>query len=84
MIKIIPERKETESSSVMIAGNPNLAQQEPEQQQYAILIHHPEALSWNDSFALKAVGFLNRVILKFANLLKNEPYLARLISATLK
>ena len=46
--KIIPERKETESSSEMIAGNPNLAQQEPEQQQYAILIHHPEALSWND------------------------------------
>ena len=36
MIKIIPERKETESSSVTIAGNPNLAQQEPEQQQYAI------------------------------------------------
>ena len=70
MIKIIPERKETESSSVMIAGNPNLAQQEPEQQQYAILIHHPEALIWNDSFALKAVGFFYRVILKFANLLK--------------
>ena len=41
----------------MIAGNPNLAQQEPEQQQYSISIHHPDAQIWNDSFALKAVGF---------------------------
>ena len=34
-----------------------MAQQEPEQQQYAILIHHPEALIWNDSIALKAIAF---------------------------
>ena len=76
-------KAKTEISSVKLAGNPNLAQQEPEQQQYAILIHHPEAPIWNDSFALKAVGFLNRVNPKSDDSLWNESYWLHLISKTI-